>query len=134
MLYSTTLISETRYAIRNLTPQFHYYLGGSSDIRGFARKSLPREVNPALTQLYSGLELRLASVLPYKIEPLIFLDGGVLGFSSNRLEMPFYYAPGSGIRWNSPFGVFRATLALGYIYQNAASANIQFFLSYMEEF
>ncbi len=46
-------------------------LGGSGNIRGFPRQSLPEE--GAWTTAYFGLELRLANTLPFHLQPIFFL-------------------------------------------------------------
>jgi len=115
-----------------LPPLFLEFLGGSTTLRGFERKALPRDGMGALSSFYLGTEARLADVLPWGFEPFLFHDLGRLGLQPFAWDDPLYTSPGIGFRWASPIGVFRVTLARGYV--NSTPAGYQFFLSYGEEF
>lgn len=121
----------------DLPPSFKYALGGSEDMRGFRRKSLPTEGSGALTKAYLGSELRLNNSLPYQLQPLIFADWGKLGSEAFRLEPTLFWSPGLGVRWVSPIGVLRFLAGYGFVsgrdrdkYQNAA----QIYVSLGERF
>ncbi|MBT3181771.1 MAG: BamA/TamA family outer membrane protein [Deltaproteobacteria bacterium] len=136
---STTLVNSYSNSYNKLPPDYLSYLGGSHDVRGFARESLPKSPDKSLTSAYIGAELRLAKVLPMNIQPIIFADAGVLGEYSFNFDYPLYWSPGFGIRWPSPFGVFRATAARGYVVNNNKPNNQgvggwTFFFSFGEEF
>jgi outer membrane translocation and assembly module TamA len=119
-------------AASQLPPTFTYFLGGSRDLRGFGRLSLPKSQIGGLTSVFSGLEARLVRVLPANLEPFLFFDAGALGTTSFSLSDPIYYSPGLGIRWASPFGAFRTTFARGYPLD--APGGWQFYFSFGEEF
>jgi outer membrane translocation and assembly module TamA len=115
-----------------LPPTFTYFLGGSRDLRGFGRLSLPSSKIGGLTSVFSGLESRLVQVLPMNLEPFLFIDAGALGPLPMTLRDPIYYSPGVGIRWAPGFGAFRTTLARGYPLD--APGGWQFYFSFGEEF
>jgi translocation and assembly module TamA len=115
-----------------LPPTFTYFLGGSRDLRGFGRLSLPADGKGRLTAVFSGLESRLVSVLPFNLEPFVFVDVGALGPLPGTLRDPIYYSPGIGLRWAPSFGAFRTTLARGYPLD--APGGWQFYFSFGEEF
>ncbi len=136
---TTTVVRRYSNSYNRLPPDFLAYLGGSRDVRGFSRRSLPKSPEQALTSAYIGAELRLAKVLPMNLQPIIFADAGVLGEFSMNIDYPLYWSPGFGMRWPSPFGVFRATAARGYVVHNNKPNNDNvggwtFFFSFGEEF
>lgn len=114
-----------------LPPTFMQYLGGSNDLRGWGRQELPFSGEGALTSFYLGLELRLVQTLPWGLEPFAFSDVGALGREPLRIDSPIYGSPGFGMRWQSPIGAFRTTLARGFPW---SQGHWQFYLSYGEEF
>ncbi len=119
-------------ATSNLPPPFTYFLGGSRDLRGFGRLSLPSNQIGGLTSVFSGLESRLVQVMPLDIEPFLFIDAGALGPLPLTLRDPIYYSPGIGARWAPAFGAFRSTLARGFPLD--APGGWQFYFSFGEEF
>lgn len=118
-----------------LATRFNHYLGGSANLRGFARNELPGG-NGALSSIYLGAETRFPSLLPWKLEPLFFIDAGCFGTSALDLRAPVALSPGSGLRWESPIGTFRATAAHGYFVGGPGPVNphFQFYFSFGEEF
>lgn len=114
-----------------LPPSFLQYLGGSANLRGYGRQELPLDGFGALTSIYVGAELRIPAALPARFEPLVFYDIGFLGKEPLHIDPPVYSSPGLGLRWLSPFGTFRTTLARGL---PADLGHWQFFLSFGEEF
>ena len=135
----TTFIGDRQAALADLPPDFRFFLGGDADFRGASRQRLPSDENGFLTAAYEGLELRLGDVLPYKIQPLVFIDAAMGGLTSFHLDPDVYYAPGFGARWSSPVGAFRFTLARDLIWRRdpataPQSPHWQFFFSYGLEF
>jgi translocation and assembly module TamA len=98
-----------------LPASFKQFLGGSDDMRGFARKNLPSEGTGSLTAAYLGTELRLNNKLPWQLQPLIFIDYGQLGDLAFDLNKTKFYSPGIGMRWQSPIGTVRVSAAHGYV-------------------
>lgn len=98
-----------------LPPSFKQFLGGSEDMRGFARKDLPSEGTGSLTKAYLGTELRLNNKLPWNLQPLIFVDYGQLGNVAFELDKTKFYSPGLGMRWASPIGTVRVSAAKGMV-------------------
>ncbi len=98
---------------------FKQFLGGSENLRGFKRRSLPEkggdEAEGSLTAAYIGSELRLNNVIPYKLQPFIFADFGWLGEQYLKLYPRLYWSPGLGMRWESPIGGLRVTAGHGYV-------------------
>jgi translocation and assembly module TamA len=136
--FMTTKVGEPPSQDIGVPPVFLHYLGGANDLRGFGRQEISlgglteRDGIGGLSSGYADLEARLTSVLPLGFEPLAFLDAGSLGSRAFALDSPLYWSPGFGVRWQSPIGVFRSTLAKGF--QDSDVKHWQFFLSYGEEF
>lgn len=135
----TTITDYDSPKFARLPPNYLYYLGGSTTMRGFGRRSLPKTIRGALTSLYAGAELRLANLFPLRFEPIVFVDVGVMGERSFNLDVPGYWSPGLGVRWASLIGVVRLTVARGYLIRNDDPANRslsgwQFYWSLGEEF
>ncbi|NCN27177.1 hypothetical protein GW915_06325 [bacterium] len=130
------LLSYDESANRELvSPKLFNFLGGSSDLRGFARKQLGTP-NGRASALYLGLELRAAGY--NSIQPFLFYDVGKLGDAPFAFDSNFYASPGFGLRLGTSFGTFRATAGLGYentwLATNGERTHMQFFLSFGEEF
>lgn len=98
-----------------LPNDYMHFLGGNSNLRGFPRKSIPSKDYGARTAAFVGAELRLVTVIPYQLQPLVFIDYGATGTEFMRLDRPQYYSPGIGVLWNSPIGALRGAVSRGYI-------------------
>lgn len=112
-------------------------LGGSQNLRGFARQKLPGD--GALSSAYLGSELRISQIFPYGIQPILFFDVGRFGSDSFRLENSNFWSPGIGVHWATFIGTFRASIAHGYASGDLADqfshlARWQAYLSYGEQF
>lgn len=129
---NTTLTSQ----IERVPTTYLHYIGGSENVRGFERRKLPE--NGALTTMFAGLEVRLADGLPLGFQPLVFVDAAKLGLRSIQVDGPLYWSPGFGIRWQSPIGVIRGTLARGFIEGDrgayASEPGYRLYFSFGEEF
>ena len=134
----TTIVDLDDPSVSRLPADYRFYLGGSADLRGFPRVKLPTNEAGALTSLYIGAEARLVETLPLKIEPLIFVDTGLLGLTSLSLDNTVYWNPGLGLRLFSPIGVFRFTAARGMVANNNPNLDVptswHFYFSFGEEF
>lgn len=135
----TTITEKGSPYFNNLPPDFLYYLGGSRDLRGFKREELPPTYRGALTAAAASVEARLVNTLPFGLQPIAFVDIGALGSNSLGLDYPVYWSPGFGARLYSFIGVFRATVAHGFMIGNNDPGNNkakhwQFYFSYGEEF
>lgn len=118
---------------------FKQFLGGSDDMRGFARKDLPSEGTGSLTKAYLGVELRLNNKLPWNLQPLIFYDYGQLGDLAFDLNPVQFYSPGIGMRWASPIGTVRFSAAHGYVSKDRDNeyqdrTKMQYYFSLGEQF
>lgn len=139
-LAGATAIGGDRTAgLAAVPPTDRFFLGGDGDIRGFPRKRLPDDAAGFLTAAYEGTELRAGDVLPYGLQPFIFLDAAMAGRRAFDLDPDVYYAPGVGLRWASPFGAIRATVARGLVWvrdprQPAPRPGIEIFFSFGKEF
>jgi translocation and assembly module TamA len=129
-----TTLSPQRPGADSLLPaNFFWYLGGSVDLRGFSLQSVPSF--GAMTAFYLDPEIRLYQLLPLGIEPFFFWDIGAVGRAPVTFDSPLLYSPGIGLRYKSPFGVFRTTLARGYpIAVPGISGGWNFYFSFGEEF
>lgn len=119
--------------------KFRYFIGGAQNLRGFSRQELPRGGTGSYAAFYTSVEARSYTVITPSWQPLVFIDFGMLGDESTTLSTPLYWSPGVGMRWDSPVGVFRTTMAHGYISrakpnQPEELSHYQFFLSYGKEF
>jgi outer membrane translocation and assembly module TamA len=94
---------------------FAEYLGGSRDLRGFRRRSIPDGESGALSVFYSGIELRMRSIVPFGLQPLAFVDYGRIAQSRGRFEPEIYWSPGVGVHIQSAIGPVRLTLARGQV-------------------
>ncbi len=113
------------------------FLGGSQDLRGFSRRSLPGGQEGFLSAVYEGLELRAGEWFNYSIQPLIFIDWAMAGLTEDSFESAYYYSPGVGVRYASPFGPVRATLARGFVEQRSLAdpnTGYQLYFSFGREF
>lgn len=115
------------------------FLGGSEDMRGFARKNLPSEGTGSLTRAYLGMELRLNNKLPWNLQPLVFVDYGQLGDLAFELDPIKFYSPGIGMRWQSPIGTVRVSAAHGYVADDKLElykdrTDMQYYFSLGEQF
>ncbi len=128
---NATLSPERPGPQTRLPVPYLYFLGGSQDLRGFSRRELP-DLDGALTTAYIGVETRLVATLPADLEPIAFVDMAKYSKTPMRLDSPLFWSPGIGLRWQSPFGTLRTTLAHGY--EAATARHWQFFLSFGEEF
>ena len=135
---SATLLGNDTHA-SDIPVTYRNFLGGSRNLRGFGREALPANSHGALSSLYTGLEGRLASVIPFGVEPIVFVDVGKLGGVNRSVDRSLFWSPGTGINWGSPIGTVRATVAYGLIRGPAAAdlaylSRWQFYLSYGEQF
>lgn len=142
---SSTLVADRAEAIASIPPNFLYFLGSSATIRGFGRNEITRANGVGgLSSVFAGLEWRMNFFAPYSLQPFLFVDGGALGENSlDFASSPLYWSPGLGMRWESPIGSIRATLAHGYVTGAAPAAgpdqdgdfeHLQFYFSFGEEF
>ena len=123
-----------------LPPTFNDVMGGDQDLRGYGRRELPGAGQLALTDFYSSLELRKSNWLPAHVDPFVFFDLGWLGHRTLALDATVYTSPGFGVRWLSPIGSVRGSLAHGWIVGReplqgrTAAEHFQFFISLGKEF
>lgn len=134
----TTMVGDRDTALRELPPAMRFFIGGDADFRGVGPGELGDE-SGFLTGVYQGLELRAGDLLPWKLQPLVFVDAAMSGRSSASLDPDVYYAPGFGMRWSTFIGAFRATLARSLIWRRdpltaPGPRHWQFFFSYGKEF
>lgn len=115
------------------------FLGGDQSLRGFSRQSINNNGLGYLSSIYSGFELRLVDELPYRLQPLVLFDIAKVGDRKGSLERAVLTSLGAGLRWASPFGTFRGTLAKGEISEASSLATTYphewvAFLSFGQEF
>ena len=122
--------------LKNTPQKYRLYLGGEKDIRGFARKTINNNEAGFKTTAHLAIESRYTNVLPYGLQPLAFIDFAKVGLNYNSFENITLYSPGVGMRWQSPFGSFRTTLAKGMKSNTQLDVKEQwnFFFSYGREF
>ena len=133
----TSTIVDNDQNIVNLPANLRVFLGGSENFRGFGRKELPLSTTGGLTGVYAGSEARWNGLMPWRLQPLIFADWVNISSSSLSLSRSEeFWAPGVGLRWQSPIGSFRLTYAHARGLSSASRdiKNDQLFFSYGEEF
>lgn len=126
-------------ALSSLPPTDRFFLGGDADLRGLARKQLPNDGSGFLTAIYDGIELRAGDVLPYGVQPFLFIDAAMGGSYGFQLDPDVYYSPGVGVRWASPVGTVRTTAGRGLVWRRGSELgpprpHWQFFFSFGREF
>jgi outer membrane translocation and assembly module TamA len=126
-----TTFSPERPGPSSLLPaNYFWYLGGSTDLRGFSLQSVPGA--GAMTSFFVDPELRFTDLPLFGVQPFIFVDLGMVGVSPVDFDSPLLYSPGFGLRYKSPVGVFRTTLARGFPLDVPGGWN--FYFSFGEEF
>ncbi len=134
--FSTFLPSHTR--MQDVPIDFRNWMGGGQDLRGFGRKELPTSNLGARTGATIGTELRAVHVLPWDLEPIVLFDAAVLrtGLDVASESSQMFWNIGGGLRWESPVGTVRSTVAHGFDvdHPNSDLSHWQFFLSLGEEF
>lgn len=132
---ATTLTDESLASTSVLPSSFRLFLGGSQDLRGFTHAEIPSNLG-ALTMVWLSGEARFLSILPWNLQPFLFSDAGKVGERKLELNNVTYWSPGFGMRWESPIGSFRGSLARGMVHtgNNNTSENWKLYLSYGEEF
>jgi translocation and assembly module TamA len=135
----TIWVRDQRAALVELPPAARFFLGGDTDYRGVGQQKLPGDAVGFFTGVYQGLEFRLGDVLPWRVQPFVFVDGAMGGRTAFHLERDVYYAPGFGVRWPSPIGSFRGTVARSLFWHReeltpSRPQRWQYFLSYGLEF
>jgi len=134
----TTVVGDREQALRELPPAMRFFIGGDADFRGVGPGELGDETG-YLSGVYEGLELRAGDLLPFKLQPLVFIDAAMAGRGSLKLDPDVYYAPGAGMRWSTFIGAFRVTLARSLVWRrdpgtSPGRAHWQFYFSYGREF
>ncbi|RYZ95997.1 MAG: hypothetical protein EOP11_24100, partial [Proteobacteria bacterium] len=105
----TYLFNNRNETPRDVPADQFFYVGGIESLRGFQLNAFPGDKAGYLTAFYQGFELRTGTWFNFDIQPFVFFDMGMGGRRSLALDKNFYYAPGVGLRYNSPFGTVRAT-------------------------
>ncbi len=91
------------------------FLGGDDNLRGFPRKSLNNQGFGYSSYFYVGGEARFLQILPYQFQPFLLFDVAKVALVDTNFIDPLLTSAGLGMRWQSPFGSFRSTLAYGMI-------------------
>ena len=134
----TYLFNNRNEQPNGVSPDQRFFLGGIDSLRGFALNTLPGAPNASyLTAFYQGFELRAGTWFKFDIQPFVFFDIGMGGGRSIQLNKNIFYAPGVGIRYASPFGTIRTTLAKAYatgLEAGDPQPGLKFFFSFGPEF
>lgn len=138
-LAAATWILDEGRTLSLLPPTYRHYLGGDADYRGLGRGELPGEALGYLTAVYHGLELRAGDWLPGRLQPYVFFDAAMGGGRRFQLSPDLYYAPGVGLRWPSPVGTLRGSVARGFVRHSdpgttPVESRLQFYFSFGREF
>jgi translocation and assembly module TamA len=113
--YITSSSSFSKAERSKLPIRFRQYLGGEQSVRGFSRLELPFDERVMMSSVHGGIELRSDYPFHPRVQPFVFFDAGLLGEESFQIETPVYFSPGGGLRWQSPIGSIRGTLAHGFV-------------------
>lgn len=110
---ATTFVRNEEGGLNNLTISLRHFLGGAGNLRGFGFQELPGP-SGALTSFFTSAELRSTGLLPWDLQPYIFVDAGTVSPRTMDVTAKWYTSPGFGLRWPSPVGVFRLSGAHGF--------------------
>lgn len=115
------------------------FVGGDQNLRGFSRQGISNNGFGYLSFLYLGFELRLIEELPYRFQPFLLWDLARTSEKRYTLDETLFVSEGLGLRWLSPFGTLRGSVARGRILNPPADMTIEaekwvFFLSFGQEF
>lgn len=134
---SATILPDDEGGLDSVPPSLRHYLGGSSNLRGFNFQEVPGDQG-ALTSYFLGTELRAIGWLPFGLEILAFNDVGTASQRSLDFSDSWFTSPGAGLRWPSPAGVLRLSMAHGFVlgsnFQGDTRSHWQFHLTLGEEF
>lgn len=124
---------------KNLPVDYRVFYGGDENLRGFARESLNNGGYGYLTALHAGFELRLIEELPFRLEPFLLGDVARLGARRYTVDKPVYTSAGVGLRWPSPFGTLRGSIAQGQVWNSDRASDSYreewvYFISFGQEF
>lgn len=111
-------------AIERIPPSLQTFLGDARNLRGFA---LENALNPGLTQVTAGMDLRILPFLSQSFEPYLLADVGRLGKRSWSLEPDLLYAYGLGLRWFSPIGIVNGFVARAVTVNSSLPSEWYFF-------
>jgi outer membrane translocation and assembly module TamA len=111
-------------------------VGGGNDIRGYGRLELPNNDFGGRYTVTLGTEVRFPYTLPFKIEPFLLADFGIMrsGPATDSESTLGVWSPGFGLRCESPIGPIRASVAHGFVLNGAGPEHWQFYLGLGEEF
>ncbi|RYZ70958.1 MAG: hypothetical protein EOP09_05335, partial [Proteobacteria bacterium] len=141
----SVLVGQDQTLRDSLPSDFYSFLGGEQNVRGFSRQELPLDAVNAtgprrgsLSSAYTGFESRFPMLLPAGLDPLVFTDWAWFGSGNFGFESTLFFSPGIGLRYQSPIGAVRTTLARGFVlgdvFNKVDAEHIQFFLSLGREF
>jgi translocation and assembly module TamA len=99
----------------NIPTSDRVFVGGDQNLRGFPRKGIDNQGLGYLTFLYLGFELRLIEELPYRLQPFLLWDLGQTGNKRYTVDPTLFISEGIGLRWLSPFGTLRGSIARGRV-------------------
>ncbi len=106
---------EKSSVLTRLPPSVKFYGGGSDDIRGFAYRQLPNNNGlGALSKALAKFEFRKTKFLTSSLEGFAFFDAAYFGLDSFELSPRMRQAPGVGLRWVSPVGLFQTFYSRGH--------------------
>ncbi len=133
----STFLAAGEGGFSSLPPGLRHYLGGSANLRGFSFQELPGSAG-ALTTYFLGAEARAIGWLPFDLELLAFADIGTASTQAFDFSSTWFASPGAGLRWLSPIGSLRLSLAHGLVLGAGGAkdprAHWQFHLTLGEEF
>ncbi len=133
----TFIAASARRAAAQIPINQKFFLGGDSDLRGFGRKTLPGNNRGYLSVFYNGFELRAGRWFDFNLQPLVLWDIAGAGDNVGTLDGPIFHSPGFGLRYPSPIGTVRVTVARGYVLESEGKArppHDQLFFSFGKEF
>ncbi len=115
------------------------FAGGDQNLRGFGRETISNDGLGYLSFLYTGFELRLVEEVPFKLQPFLLYDLARVGNRRYTLDPALFISEGIGLRWMSPFGTMRGSLARGRLINRGVSTETEpekyvFFFSFGQEF
>jgi len=122
-----------------LSSEERIFMGGDQNLRGFPRQSIDNNKLGFLTAAYLGFELRLIEELPFHLQPFLLWDAAKVGNRRYTLDQPVFTSEGLGLRWASPFGTLRGSIARGHVLNGNTMSDPYpeqwiYFISFGQEF
>ena len=104
-------LADRNVPLDQIPPSLQTFLGDVRTLRGF---DVTNSLNPGLTQVSAGVDLRVQPFAWPKFEPYLLADVGKSGRRPLELGPDLLYSVGVGLRWLSPIGIVNGFFARAF--------------------